>query len=778
MLAALPSRPLTVRTTDDAGIALLDAWAVVADIVTFYQERIANEGFLRTATERRSVLELARAIGYELHPGVAASTYLAFTVETAPGAPASAIVARGTKVRSIPGQNQRPQTFETSEEITALAERNELRLRRHRPQIITRGLERLYLRGVDTGLRPGDAILVVGDERRDQPGSERWDFRLLRSVEPLPSSSPDEPSTTLVTWDIGLGMARQRPAQPATQNVQVYAFRLRAALFGHNAPAWRTMPDNIRARYAGEDHENVTEWPSFELPGPGQDPVIDLDAAYAAIMPGSWLVLQRPGYKELYRVTRADLAAREDFGITGKTTRLRLDAEKHLSWFGIRATAVYAQTEQLELADEPITDPVAGPRLALDRTVPLDKGRPLIVTGTTEDKHTVTEVVRIADVTDGGTATAVTLESRLSRPLDTESVRILGNVVAATHGEATEEVLGSGDGSATHRRFTLAKPDLTHVSATSPRGVVSTLVVRLDDVAWVQTPSLFLAGPHDASYVVRIDDGGRATVVFGDGERGARLPSRQENIRAVYRSGIGPEGNVEAGALSLLQQRPLGIGAVSNPLPAAGGTASEQLEDARGNAPLTVSTLDRVVSLRDHEDFARAFGGIAKARATALWGGAAFFVHVTVAAPEGAEVDAATLGRLRVALDEARDRTHDVRIESYVPAAFGVAVAVLADGAFVAETVRRDVGDALRTAYAFDRRGFAQPVTAVEVLTAVQGVRGVVAANLVALHPVGTLPGVEEVIVAHEARVDATGVTPAELLLVDPGAVMVTEMAP
>ena len=43
--------------------------ACVADVLTFYQERIANEGFLRTATERRSVLELARAIGYELKPG-------------------------------------------------------------------------------------------------------------------------------------------------------------------------------------------------------------------------------------------------------------------------------------------------------------------------------------------------------------------------------------------------------------------------------------------------------------------------------------------------------------------------------------------------------------------------------------------------------------------------------------------------------------------------------------------------------------------------------------
>ena len=70
---ARPLAALSTRAPDDPAIALLDAWAVVADILTFYQERIANEGYLRTSTERRSVLELARAIGYELSPGVAAS---------------------------------------------------------------------------------------------------------------------------------------------------------------------------------------------------------------------------------------------------------------------------------------------------------------------------------------------------------------------------------------------------------------------------------------------------------------------------------------------------------------------------------------------------------------------------------------------------------------------------------------------------------------------------------------------------------------------------------
>ena len=80
--AAYPAlAKLKTREKDDTSIALLDAWSAVGDVLTFYQERIANEGYLRTATERRSILEQARLIGYRLRPGVAASVYLAYTIE-------------------------------------------------------------------------------------------------------------------------------------------------------------------------------------------------------------------------------------------------------------------------------------------------------------------------------------------------------------------------------------------------------------------------------------------------------------------------------------------------------------------------------------------------------------------------------------------------------------------------------------------------------------------------------------------------------------------------
>jgi predicted phage baseplate assembly protein len=366
-----------------------------------------------------------------------------------------------------------------------------------------------------------------------------------------------------------------------------------------------------------------------------------------------------------------------------------------------------------------------------------------------------------------------------------DSVRILGNVVPATHGETVDdEVLGSGDGTATHQRFTLRKPDLTHVSGATTSGVVSTLEVRVDGVLWTEVPSLFLAGPQDRVYVVRIDDDSRATVVFGDGERGSRLPTGQENVRARYRSGIGPEGEVPAGSLSLLPQRPLGIASVTNPLPARGGVAPERLDDARVNAPLTVLTLDRVVSVRDHEDFARAFGGIAKARAVALTVRTRLLVHLTVAAAGGAEVDPTTVGNLRNAIAAFGDGASRLQVDSHRSPTFVVGLAVLTDPARVRSDVEASIKGALLATFAADHRSFVQPVTAAEVLAAVQPVPGVVAAVLTALHRKDGTTGVQEVLVAHDARFAPTDdepdrVLPAEvLLLVDAADIMLAEMAP
>ena len=123
----------------------------------------------------------------------------------------------------------------------------------------------------------------------------------------------------------------------------------------------------------------------------------------------------------------------------------------------------------------------------------------------------------------------------------------------------------------------------------------------------------------DEKYVVRLADDGTPTVTFGD--PAARLETGQQNVRARYRTGIGLDGNVDAGSLSMLMSRPPGLRGVTNPLPATGGADPQDLAHAREDAPLAVLTLDRIVSLDDYENFTQAFAGIGKAQAVAVWSG-------------------------------------------------------------------------------------------------------------------------------------------------------------
>ena len=157
-----PLQGLTTRETDDPAIALLDSWALVADVLSFYQERIANEGYLLTATERRSVLELARLVGYTLRPGVAATVYLAFTLEK----DYKIEIPLGTRGQSIPNPGELPQAFETVEAIPARTEWNAMKPRQSHPQFLVpdaafTGERSLLLDGIATNLKANNVILFV-----------------------------------------------------------------------------------------------------------------------------------------------------------------------------------------------------------------------------------------------------------------------------------------------------------------------------------------------------------------------------------------------------------------------------------------------------------------------------------------------------------------------------------------------------------------------------------------------------------------------------------------
>jgi predicted phage baseplate assembly protein len=369
--------------------------------------------------------------------------------------------------------------------------------------------------------------------------------------------------------------------------------------------------------------------------------------------------------------------------------------------------------------------------------------------------------------------TTIQLQKDLRQCFERESLRINANVAPATHGETVREVLGAGDASQPYQQFLLKQPPLTFVSDANASGARSTLEVRVNDLLWREVESLYGRASRDRVYVTQQLDDGHTVVTFGDGQTGARLPTGRENVRAAYRKGIGLAGLVKAGQLSQLMTAPLGVKGAVNPEAATGGADPEAATDARRNAPLTVLTLGRAVSLQDYEDFARAFTGVAKALATWSWDGLERRVLITISGTNGAEIpeDSRTFINLVDALTNSGDPFVHFTLKSYRPVTFHLVARLKVDEpTYVRSLVHAAVAAALRERFSFDARAFAQSVVLSEVIAVMQRVPGIIAVDVEKLYRDGDAEVLNSRLVAASPHVDATGVLrAAELLVLDPG---------
>ena len=515
--------------------------------------------------------------------------------------------------------------------------------------------------------------------------------------------------------------------------------------------------------------------------------LISLDGDYE-IANDSWLVILKPDGSEPIianpnNVAHGSIAA---YGITGKTTQINLPASK--SWLPneqaafnlIRGTVVYAQTEALELAEEPITDPIHGGSeelIELDVIYDdLESGRWVIVSGERELEDTkgvrfselsmLSHVIHDVNKADDNAVlsgdnlhTFISLAKPLAYEFKRETVKIDANVVKATHGETRKEVLGSGDSAKALQSFTLKQPPLTFVSAPNVSGVDSTLMISVNDIKWHEAETLVGLATTDRSFITKTDDEGKTTVIFGNGREGARLPTGMENIKAEYRNGIGKPGNVNAGQITLLATKPLGVKEVVNPLRASGGADKENRDQARKNVPLAIKALDRLVSVQDYEDLARTYAGVGKAKATEISDGRRQVVHVTIAGADDIPIDknADLYRNLKCTLQSSGDpyQTVQLEIRELMLIVIQANIRILPD--YFWEPVVTQVRSALLEAFSFERRELGQDVLLSEVLSVMQAVRGVAYAD------VDLLRGIPEKVVDSLHPGQRRLVTPGEI---------------
>ncbi|WP_251023540.1 putative baseplate assembly protein [Streptomyces sp. ISL-10] len=910
---------LTTREPDDPTIALLDGWAVVADVLTFYQERIANEGYLRTATEQESLIRLGRLVGHRPRPALAAATHLAYTLD----ADARATVPAGSQVKSAPPPGGLPQTFETATDLAARAEWNRLPVRKTTPPAITADVaahvRSLPVDGLQPGLRPGDRLLFTfGDPRlnlvrvvdgieldakegrttvllkvpdprhqldeavralqedmeetaRERPSGGPFEdlLRLVRDVRRKADVLHD-PDALAASLDSRIRKVRERIAggeddTPDTgalldrADVRLAAIRAAArqidARASDAAPVSRPPGDSGREALLA-DRQSPGRWilralnpllralgrrasrprgddrgspaPVGDILGPGSDAlprlvagnrpdltdslyralgtvslaaadppgvqcfrvkatpfgatipddarvtsllraagspmagesggladdVLMLDAVYDAILPGSWIAVHQAdgGRARIIRVTDVTQLAVADEHHAVRVTRLRLAgpwAEDPGDLAVVRATTVWAAGERLPLAARPDLSDVAGDRIQLDGTYEgLTPGRLLFVSGERTDilpgdgtgaggtaQIPGTELVRLAGAHHGldGTPfddrvrTTLQLTAPLARRYRRDSVAIHGNVVPATAGETRTEVLGSGDATQAGQVFPLRHGPLTWLPAANSDGGKEALTVRVAGVTWRRTTDLAVADPAAHAYRLRVGADGMAAVEFGDGRSGSRLPTGMENVTARYRIGGGAAGNVAAGQLSQVVTKPLGVSGVTNPLPATGGADADGPDDTRCGVPLRLAALDRLVSVHDYQDFARAFAGVGKAEARRCIDGSRQLVHVTVAAADDAPLEPGSLllTSLRAALSRYGDPALPVRVEACERVRIVLSLGVRTAPDHSPDKVERLVREALLARLGFLAADLGRPVFLSAAIAVAQAVPGV-----------------------------------------------------
>ena len=742
---------LGTRRDDDDAIALLDLWAAAADVLTFYTERYANEAFLRTASQSDSVRRLAALLGYNPRPGVAALAQLAFTADPGTIIP----VAVGLRVQSAPARGQLPQTFETIEAATVDARLSRLRIF---PQPIPLNalkagsmeatLARRQGPALAANLGPNDQIVVFNNF-----GSAPPEEKKLKQIRM-------EDDRVIVRWT--------QAVQADTWSTSSLAgkFRRKLQLFGCTLQKdWihpvqdSTVPGGIRWVF-----DDLTS--QFAL---SASTTYDLDSKYSNLAAGTGLLFVVPSGSTVNTTLRTVIGAAHVHRTLGPlsdtVTRVTLDGAV-VACPDLRSVVIYELT-----GDDLLFDGTAysstlgtgavylpgilrvdggGPGVEVGRIAQqngfapgvvihpsdLAPGRKVIVTDARNNPMAATLHAAPAIDPPGASAGSfvhlvLTLDAVAgAASLETASAVVLGNVVLASHGETIRnEVAGSGDASQRFQRFPLQKQPLTFVPGSGPNGVVSSLGVHVNGLLWQEVGGLFDQPPTAQVFSTSIGSDLKTVLQFGDSRIGGSvLPTGAANVTATYRVGSGLSGRVGPNALTTLLDRLQGLSSVTNPQSAEGGADPESLAATRENAPRTVRTFGRAVSLQDFEDLITASGEVAKAEAIWIWDGLSPAVYLTIAGQAGGTFSnpAALAGNLNAS----RDPNRRLLVGNFQSVPIKIAASVLVSPRYASDVVLSSVRAALLGALSFDALRLGQSIHLSAIYAILQAVPGIIAVDI------------------------------------------------
>jgi hypothetical protein len=662
----------TERAAADAGVALVELLAYLADELSYRQDAVATEAYLGTARRRTSLRRLARLVDYTVLEGANARAWVRFTAG-GEGVAVDAGTAVLTRVDDVPavivpgGPEHRAaltagaQTFETLDPAVLYGshERFDLWTWGGAGCCLPRGATSATLVGHHPQLKAGDVLVVaevagpVTGRAEDADPSKRAAVRLTSAV------SSSDPSG---------GLFLTPPTAAAVDVTEI---------------AW--------------------------------------DAADALAFPLCVSVQDHPGLvigEAWGNVVLAD---------HGRT----IDAE---ALGTVPAPVLTAASEcGCDPCERAAPDPLPIRYRPTLQAGPLTQARPPVLREVAQGDLTPALAADLAALAFSPGLHDWLLDRGFSFTAGPAVVR--GGDGAWSVGDGTTVALLRSDGTTLVADGRPAAASATTGADARSAGPAIALVATLlgQSEPWTPAADLLSAGGDAAEFVVEVETDGSATLRFGDGVNGRR-PETGTAFAASYRVGNGVAGNVGAGALAHVVTLQGGILGATNPIAATGGTDPETADAIRRDAPEAYLVQERAVTAPDYASVAERDAGVQRAAAAFRWTGSWHTVFVTADPTGRAGIDAGFETGLRDFLEPYRMAGYDLEVDGprYVSLEVALLVCALPDyfrahvQAAVLEVLTSGTrADGTLGLFHPDRFTFGQPVYLSAVVAAAQRVEGV-----------------------------------------------------
>lgn len=600
------------RHPNDFGIMLLEMWAYVCDLTSFYDDVLAHESYVRTARRRESLRKLVDPLGYIPRPAVAALAELAAFAEGRQ----VVILPVGTAFRSGSFSGNPPQVFELGAETKIhplLNEWNFLPVRWATFGSAGVNQQTFLCETGSVSVKEGDLVLV-------KLGSSRF-ARTVSSV--AKQEGTDHQTYSAVT----LSSSVLVPGGTPVASVKLLKPSAKASLWTRTKDAYAKWSSGFGgfAMIEGTVLYLESVSPAFKT---GQDLIVEKGGSWTVFTIIEVVVLS----KEIQAASSVDI---KDAGgavvatvpvpaITAQTTAIVINCPFSIFQSGLdpddapEFSLHHSFVSAGKVTVEALTE--------VDRTDPLNVRTPVEMPrdASPPGKFQLEDVNGVGLGRPGSLNFANGFFSVHGAPWPNTlvtSVKLLGNIVSTSRGETVNgEFIGSGDAAIANQSFTLKKSPLTYLAAPSegtPSGLTSSLKVYVDGLQWTEVTSFYGHSPGDEVYIVRQTDKNESVITFGDGVLGRRL-STASTVLAYYRHG-GGSATPPAGSITQITKPFKGLKSVRSPVAAYGGADAEPPNSLQKYAPRSALLLGRAVSLPDLEAAVASYSGVRAVAAEWRW---------------------------------------------------------------------------------------------------------------------------------------------------------------